>query len=243
MVYAQHAKSEGTERRSDSAGKAKPADTPRKVLLVDDHPVIIKGIADLLATEPDLVVCGQACDVPSALQLAERERPDVAVVDITLKEGNGIDLIKQLLERWPKLAILVLSMHEEPFYAERVFRAGARGYVSKGEPGCQVVEGIRQVLRGEVYVGEQLAAKMVDKLVGGRRDDDRRSIDRLSEREFQVFELIGQGFNTRQVAEKLSLSVKTVDAHRENIKGKLRLKNATELLKTAIQWVQFERHD
>ncbi|MDD4892060.1 MAG: response regulator transcription factor, partial [Phycisphaerae bacterium] len=205
----------------------------RKVMIVDDHPILRQGIAKLIDSEDDLVVCGEACDAAPALELAERERPDAAVVDISLKDSNGIDLVKELIARWPTMGILVFSMHDEPFYAERVFRAGAKGYVTKGEPCSQVVEGIRQVLKGEVFVSERLAAKMVDKYVGGRRDDDRRSIDRLSAREFQIFDLIGQGIQTREIAERLHLSVKTVDAHRENIKGKLKLRNATELLKTA----------
>ena len=212
----------------------------RKILLVDDHPILRQGISQIIEDEPDLVVVGEAGDVETAMRLAEREQPDLAIVDITLKEGNGIDLIRQLLGKFPKLPILVLSMFNESFYAERAFRAGAKGYVAKGEPCSQILQGIRDVLGGEIFISEKLAAKMVDKLVGGRRDGERRSIDRLSEREFQVFEMIGQGMHTRDIAGKLNLSVKTVDAHRENIKGKLKLRNATELLKTAIQWAQFE---
>lgn len=212
----------------------------KKVLLVDDHPILRQGIGEVIHSESDLTICGEAGDVETAMRLAENEQPDVVVVDITLKDGNGVDLIRQLLTRWPKMPILVLSMYNEAFYAERAFRAGAKGYVTKGEPCQQIVQGIREVLRGEIFVSERLAAKMVDKLVGGRRDGERRSIDRLSEREFEVFEMIGQGMHTRDIAGKLRLSVKTVDAHRENIKGKLKLRNATELLKTAIQWSQFE---
>lgn len=220
--------------------KCKSSDGTKKILLVDDHPIIRQGISQVIQEEPDLIVCGEAGDGDTAIMLAERDRPDVIVVDITLKEGNGIELIRKLLSQWPKMPILVLSMYNESFYAERAFRAGAKGYVTKGEPCQQVVQGIREVLRGEIFISERLAAKMVDKLVGGRRDGERRSIDRLSEREFQVFEMIGQGMHTRDIAGKLKLSVKTVDAHRENIKGKLKLRNATELLKTAIQWTQFE---
>lgn len=213
----------------------------RKVIIIDDHPILRQGIAQLVGAQPDMVMVGEASDPAGAMELAERTAPDAAIVDLSLKESNGIDVIRDLLARWPRLAILVLSMHNESFYAERVFRAGAKGYVTKGEPAEQVIAGVRHVLRGEIYVSERLAAAMVDKLVGGRRDGDRRSIDRLSDRELQVFELLGQGIHTRDIAGRLHLSIKTIDAHRENIKGKLKLRNATELLKTAIQWVQFER--
>ena len=219
----------------------KPESGKRKVLVVDDHPVLRQGLSQLIALEDDMMVCGEAPDAVSALKVAEEQKPDVAIVDISLKDSNGIDLIKSMLIRWPKLPVLVLSMHNESFYAERVFRAGARGYVTKGEPSSKVIEGIRKVLDGEVYVSEKLATKMICKLMGGRIDSDGYSIDRLSDREFQVFELIGQGLQTREIARKLHLSVKTIDAHRENIKNKLKLENATELLKTAIHWVQFER--
>ena len=212
-----------------------------KVLVVDDHPVLRQGISQLIALEDDMMVCGEAADAASALKVAEEQEPDVAIVDISLKDSNGIDLIKDMLVRWPKLPVLVLSMHNESFYAERVFRAGAKGYVTKGEPSSKVIEGIRKVLEGEVYVSEKLATKMICKMMGGRIDTDGYSIDRLSDREFLVFELIGQGLQTREIARKLHLSVKTIDAHRENIKTKLKLGNATELLKTAIHWVQFER--
>jgi len=219
----------------------KPESGKSKVLVVDDHPVLRQGIAQLIALEDDMMVCGEAADAASALKVAQEQKPDVAIVDISLKDSNGIDLIKDMLVRWPKLPVLVLSMHNESFYAERVFRAGAKGYVTKCEPSSKVIEGIRKVLEGEVYVSEKLATKMICKLMGGRIDSDGYSIDRLSDREFQVFELIGQGLQTREIARKLHLSVKTIDAHRENIKNKLKLENATELLKTAIHWVQFER--
>ncbi|HOD84407.1 MAG: Oxygen regulatory protein NreC [Planctomycetes bacterium ADurb.Bin126] len=223
---------------------AKKTSGRRKILIVDDHPVLRQGIAQLIALENDMTVCGEAADAGEALKVAQETQPDVAIVDISLHDSNGIDLIKDMLIRWPKLPILVLSMHSESFYAERVFRAGAKGYVTKGEPSGKVIEGLRKVLAGEVYVSEKLASKMIGRLMGGgRADASGFSIDRLSDREFQVFELIGQGMQTREIAQKLHLSIKTIDAHRENIKNKLKLDNATELLKTAIHWVQFERGD
>jgi len=221
---------------------AKKTTGKSKVLIVDDHPVLRQGIAQLIALENDMAVCGEAADAGEALKVAQETQPDVAIVDISLHDSNGIDLIKDMVIRWPRLPILVLSMHSESFYAERVFRAGAKGYVTKGEPSGKVIEGLRKVLAGDVYVSEKLASKMIGRLMGGARGDASGfSIDRLSDREFQVFELIGQGMQTREIAQKLHVSVKTIDAHRENIKNKLKLTNATELLKTAIHWVQFER--
>jgi len=214
--------------------------TARKVLIVDDHPIMRAGIAQLIGEESDLVVSGEAEDAHGALEAIEKQKPDVAVVDIVLKDSSGIDLIKDIKIRWPKLAVLVLSMHDESFYAERVLRAGATGYVTKAEASAKVIEGIRQVLDGKVYVSQKVASKMLSKLVGGGGPVDVSPIDRLSDREFQVFELIGRGLQSREVAERLHLSVKTVDSHREHIKRKLDLETATDLLRYAVQWVQFE---
>ncbi len=222
-----------------TAKKAKQS--RKKVLIVEDHPIMRSGLAQLIGHEPDLMVCGEAEDAHEALAAIEKLEPDIAVVDISLKNSSGIDLIKDIKIRWPKLAVLVLSMHEESFYAERALRAGAMGYVAKAEVSTKVVDGIRQVLSGGVYVSEKITSKMLRKLVGGSKDLDVSPIDRLSDREFEVFELIGQGLQTRQIADKLHLSVKTIDAHRDHIKRKLKLDSATELLKYAVQWVQLER--
>jgi DNA-binding NarL/FixJ family response regulator len=216
------------------------SNSKKKVLIVDDHPILRQGIAQLISREDDLEVCGEAEDAVTALKVLDETSPDVALVDISLKDSNGIDLIRDMLARRPKLPILVLSMHSEAFYAERVFRLGARGYITKGEPGSKVIEGLRRVLRGDSYVSERIATRMVDKMIGGRGGNS-FPIDRLSDREFQVFSMIGQGMQTREIAQQLHLSIKTVDTHRENIKAKLKLKDATELLKTAIQWTQFDQ--
>ena len=213
----------------------------KSVLIVDDHEIMRQGLMQLIAQESDLTVCCEAEDVPGALQAIEEFEPDVAIVDISLKEGNGIELIKDIKVRWPSFPVLVLSMHDESFYAERVLRAGARGYVTKGEASTRVIDGIRKVLDGGVYVSEQIASKMVTKMVGGGSHLDTFPIDRLSDREFEVFEWIGRGLQTREVAEKLHLSPKTVDAHREHIKTKLKLESATELLTYAVRWVQLEQ--
>lgn len=213
----------------------------KRILIVDDHPIMRQGLAQLIAQEPGLAVCGEAEDAHGALQAIGRLHPDVAIVDIALKEGNGLELIKDIKIRYPELAVLVLSMYDESIYAERCLRAGARGYVTKAEASSRVIEALREVLRGGVYVTQQMASKMLRKLVGGDPNLDSFPMDRLSDREFQVFELIGQGLQGREIAKKLTLSVKTVDAHRENIKKKLDLASATELLIYAVQWVQLDR--
>ena len=213
----------------------------RAVLLVDDHEVMRMGLAQLIDQEPDLEVCAEAEDVAGALEAIERMTVDVAVVDISLKDSYGIDLVKDIKTRWPSLPVLVLSMHDESFYAERVLRAGARGYVTKAEASAKVIEGLRKVLDGGVYVSQTMYAKMLTKLVGGAGDQARFPIDTLSDREFQVFTLIGQGLKTRQIAQQLHLSTKTIDAHREHIKKKLLLDTATDLLMYAVQWAQFDR--
>ena len=211
------------------------------ILVVDDHPIMRAGLAQLIGQEADMTVCCEAEDAHSALKAIEGCQPDLALVDISLREGSGLDLIKDIRARWPRLPVLVLSMHDEVFYAERVLRAGAKGYVTKAEASAKVIEGIRRVLEGGVYVSEKIASKMIHKLVGGGPDLDVFPIDRLSDRELQVLELIGEGLQTRDIADKLHLSVKTVDAHREHIKKKLALETANELTKYAIQWVEFER--
>jgi len=214
-----------------------------KVLIVDDHPIMRAGLSQLIAQEDDLAVCAEADNAHGALEAIEKHAPDVAIVDITLRDSSGLDLIKDIGLRWPNVRVLVVSMHDELFYAERVLRAGARGYVTKAEVSAKVVEGIREVLAGGVYVSKQIASKLIHGLVGGSRSDGARTlpIDRLTDRELQVLEMIGRGVQPREIAQKLHLSLKTVDAHREHIKKKLDMDNAAELLKYAITWVQFER--
>lgn len=210
------------------------------ILVVDDHPIMRAGLAQLIGQEADMTVCCEAEDAHSALKAIEGCQPDLALVDISLREGSGLDLIKDIRARWPKLPVLVLSMHDEAIYAERVLRAGARGYVTKSEVSSKVVEGIRKVLAGEVYVSEKIASKMISSLVGGG-ELDMFPIDRLTDRELQVLGLIGQGLQTRDIAQRLHLSTKTVDAHREHIKKKLNLDSAAKLVRYAVHWVQFER--
>jgi len=220
-----------------SGGKARPL----RVLLVDDHPIVRQGLGALIAQQDDMVVCGEADSGPDALALVPRARPDVAVVDLTLKESTGLDLIKDLQIRHPDVAVLVYSMRDESFYAERVLRAGARGYVTKEEGGRTVIEGIRKVLQGQIFLSEQMASKMIGLFVRGPREPGQPSIDKLTDRELEIFELIGQGVPTREIARQLHISPKTVESHREHIKEKLEIDNATDLLKHAIEWLRYRQ--
>ena len=218
--------------KSSGAKKAK-----KQVFLVDDHPLVRQALSQLINQSGDMAVCGEAEGAPEALRSIAALKPDVAVVDLTLKEGSGLDLVKDLKLRHPDLPVLVLSMHDESTYAERLLRSGARGYVMKDQASDRVVAALRCVLGGEVYLSEKMSARMLHKLVGGAAAS-LSPVDLLSDRELQVFELIGQGTGTRNIAEKLHLSVKTVETYREHIKLKLKLDNATDLLQHAIQWTQ-----
>jgi len=214
--------------------------SPRtRILIVDDHPIVRQGIEMLISEEPDMSVCGEAESVREALEAIEQTMPDVAIVDLSLKESSGLELIKDIQIRYPKLLVLVLSMRDESFYAERVLRAGARGYITKEEGTERVIEGIRRILEGEIYLSDKLASKMINKFVAGQAGSSRFSINNLTDREIEVFELIGSGLATREIADELHVSRKTVESHREHIKEKMKLNSATELLKHAIQWVQY----
>ena len=211
-----------------------------RVLVVDDHPIVRQGLVQLINQEEDLVVCGDAENAHKALEVIKLVNPDVAVIDISLKSINGLELIKNIKVDYPKLPILVLSMHDESLYAERALRAGAKGYIMKQEATENMLMALRRVLKGEIYVSEKMGAKMLHQLVAGRPDTGTSPLDRLSDRELEVFQLIGQGLGTRQIAEELHLSVKTIESYREHIKEKMKLKNATELVQHAVQWVKTE---
>jgi DNA-binding NarL/FixJ family response regulator len=204
---------------------------------VDDHPIVRQGLAQLINQEKDLEVCGQAEDAHKAMQAIRQLNPDMVIVDISLKGTSGLELIKDLRVQYPDLPALMLSMYDEAVYGERALRAGAKGYVMKQEATEKVVTAIRQVLAGEVYVSNGMAAKMVSKLVGGGARTVGSPADCLSDRELEVFRMIGEGFSTREMAEKLHLSVKTVETYRAHIKDKLGLQDANEVLRTAIGWV------
>ncbi len=228
-------RSQGLEERDTAKDVAKV-----QVFLVDDHPVVRQGIAMLIDQEADMCVCGEADNAETAVRMINEQKPDLAIVDLSLKNSSGLELIKDLQVRDPQVKVLVLSMHDEAFYAERVLRAGARGYMTKDEGTEKVVEGIRMLLNGEVYVSDRVASKMIGKLIGGRGASWSK-IDGLTDRELEVFELIGTGLGTREIAGKLHVSIKTIESHREHMKEKLCIANATELLKYAVQWMQCER--
>jgi DNA-binding NarL/FixJ family response regulator len=209
------------------------------VLIVDDHPIVRQGRAQLIDQEADLRVCGQAEDAHEAMQAIRTLQPDMVIVDISLKDTSGMELIKDLKVQYPELPVLTLSMHDEAVYGERALRAGARGYIMKQEATERVVTAIRRVLSGDVYVSDRMAAKMVSKLTGGATSSG-SPVDCLSDRELEVFRLIGEGHGTRQVAEELHLSVKTIETYRAHIKEKLGLRDANELFRSAIEWVNSE---
>jgi DNA-binding NarL/FixJ family response regulator len=219
-----------------SNGEPQARHRKRKILIVDDHPIVRQGLAALINHEPDLEVCGGAEDVAQALQEVQRTRPDLIVVDISLKESHGIDLIKQMRTRDERIKMLVWSMFDEKLYAERSLRAGAMGYINKQESIDKVVDAIRQVLRGEIYLSSNMTTRLLHRVAGGTLLD-RDPIQDLSDRELQVFDMIGRGLTTQQIARKLHLSPKTVETHREKIKTKLKLTNATQLSRQAVRWV------
>ena len=213
---------------------------PARILVVDDHPIVREGLIKLLDLEGDLKVVGEAETAAEARKAAEQLKPDLVVLDITLREGNGLDLLKDLRLRCPKAAVLVLSMHDETVYAERVLKAGARGYLMKDQARGNVVAAIRKVLSGEVYLSPRMSQQVLSKVAAGAAPAGGTPVDALSDRELEVFRLLGEGHTTRQVAQELHRSIRTIDAHRENIKRKLNLSSAAELIKRAVLWVQEE---
>ena len=217
--------------------RSKPK-TRHRVYIVDDHPIVRHGIAQLIDQQPDLEVCGEAEGAHEALKAIAALKPDVVTVDLSLKGGHGLDLIKDVRERFPRLPVLVVSMHDESLYAERVLRAGARGYIMKHEATDRVAVAIRQVLRGEIYVSDRMASRIMQKIVRTPEGAAPSFLASLSDRELEVFHLIGQGHGTRQIADRLHLSVKTIETYRAHIKDKLNLGTATELVRHAVQWAQ-----
>lgn len=210
----------------------------RSILIVDDHPLFREGLVHLIGHERDLSVCGEAGTAAEALALVEKLDPALVLLDISLPDRNGLELIKDLRVLRPELPILVLSMHDEALHAERVLRAGARGYIMKQEGGSRILDAIRQVLSGQIYVSQQMSALILERLAGQRPKGSRSPIERLSDREFEVFSLLGQGLATREIARRLHLSVKTVEVHRINIKRKLGLRTANELVRYAVRWTE-----
>ncbi len=219
---------------------AEASTLPINVLIVDDHPVVRKGIAQLIASEPGFVVIGEAETANDGMRLIREVRPDVCVVDLTLKGMSGMELIRAVRQEGIKTALLVVSMHDERVYAERCLRLGANGYVMKDEAADAIVTAIRKVMDGGTYLSERLMSATVNRLVGGKAEVASKGsmVASLSDRELEVFHLIGRGMTTRAIAEELDLSVKTVEAHKANIKTKLGLKSAPELQRLAVTWAQ-----
>jgi DNA-binding NarL/FixJ family response regulator len=210
---------------------------PAKVLIVDDHPVVRDGLAAQLATETDLKLCGQAEDVTGALAQIESAQPDVVIIDISLKLGNGIDLIKRLRARNDRVRILVWSMYPENLYAERALRAGAQGYLNKGQATGEILDALRTVLAGKVYLSGNQSDQLLQRLIGAGKNADRSPVDNLSDRELEAFVLMGHGQTTEQIAKKMHISPKTVETFRARIKDKMELKNFSELIQCATRWV------
>ena len=211
-----------------------------KIFLVDDHPLVRESLTSLINQQDDMTVCGEAEDSPQALRDILRGEPDVAIVDISLKNGSGMELIRSLKARAARVAVIVLSMHDEKIYAERAIRAGARGYVMKRESTRRIITAIRQVLDGRLALSEQVAAGFAEKFINGRSAVSESPLEDLSDRELEVFNLLGRGFETRQVAETLNVSIKTVQAYCARIKQKRKLSTATELLREAIRWNELQ---
>jgi DNA-binding NarL/FixJ family response regulator len=213
----------------------------KRILVVDDHPIIRQGLALMLNREADLVVCGEAEDATGAMLVMASARPDVLIVDISLNGPDGLDLLKNIRTTHPALPVLILSMHDESIYAERALRAGANGYIMKQEATEKVLVAIRRILNGEIYVSERIANKMLKHYITGSSSLKNSSISDLSDRELEVFRLIGEGHGTRQIAEELHLSIKTVESYQAHIKEKLSLRSARELMQHAIQWNMNEK--
>jgi DNA-binding NarL/FixJ family response regulator len=213
-------------------------ETKKRVLIVDDHPMLRERLVQVVNHEEDLEACGEAEDSTEAMETILRETPDLIIVDITLKDSSGLELVKKIREHSATLPILVLSMHEESLYAERVLRAGANGYITKHQHPKEVIAAIRRVLAGGVYVSEAMASVFLKGMLRSRGRSSPRSVERLTDRELAVLEMIGQGRTTRQIAATLKLGTPTIDTYRDRIKEKMNLQNAAELLHFAIRWVQ-----
>lgn len=218
--------------------KQKKAASTKKILIVDDHPMMREGLAQLIGNERDLKVCGEAENAREALEKISELKPDLILVDITLPDKNGLELIKDIEALHPGTEVIVISMHDEALYAERVLRAGGRGYIMKQAGGKKILEGIRQVLAGKIYVSEKMSDKILEIFSGRRPEAASSPVENLTDREFEVLQLFGKGMGTKEIADHLHVSAKTVEVHRLNIKAKLKLNTAAELIRYAVRWVE-----
>jgi DNA-binding NarL/FixJ family response regulator len=223
---------------SDSLAKKGPSLGRRKVFLVDDHAVVRNGLAELINQAPDLIVCGEASSAEEALAKIDASPPDVAIVDLTLGDMSGLELLKSLKTRHPSLPSLVLSMHDESYYAERCLRAGARGYIMKKEAIEQVENAVRRVLEGKVYVSPKMSEQILQAVSRSGTASAGSPVSRLTDRELEVFECIGEGLGASDIAKKLHLSVKTIESYQAKLKDKLHLKDTTQLFQYALHWVE-----
>jgi len=207
-----------------------------RILIVDDHPIVREGLSSLLSKQPDFQVCGEADDMQSALALVDESHPHVLIIDISLKKGSGLDLIRRIMETDRSIRMVVCSLHDDTLYAERALKAGALGYVNKHEATLTIVTAIRQILTGKMYVSERMSERLTRRLIGSGPTKARYGIEALSERELQVFELIGAGLTTVEIARRLNLGVKTIETHRRRIKEKLNIMTSAQLAREAAQW-------
>lgn len=212
-----------------------------RVMVVDDHPIVREGLLRVIDATPDLMVCGHAENIPAALARIESSKPGIVIVDIALGGQNGIELIKDIKARLPDLPVLVHSMHDETLYAERCLRAGAKGYVMKQEPPQKLLEGVRRVLKGEVFLSETMTRQLLSRIAGGPVGRGHSPGELLSDRELEVFELLGRGHRTSEIAGLLHLSDKTIQTYREHIKEKLGIEDAVTLVRRAVQWVESQK--
>ena len=215
-----------------------PVNLKTRIFIVDDHPLLRKGLGELINQQLDMIICGEAEDAPEALKAIGQIRPDLVIVDISLKSQNGIELIKNIKAINPSIQILVLSMHDESIYALRVLKAGAKAYVMKQEVVDKVMEAIRRIRTGKVFVSDRVAAQMLSQVVDGNDPSRNSPVDSLSDRELEIVTMIGNGTPTREIAQRLSISIKTVESHRAHIKEKLSLTNATQLVQWCVRWVE-----
>jgi DNA-binding NarL/FixJ family response regulator len=229
-----------TESRGETMS-TKTKSPAKRLFIVDDHPMMRTGMAQLIGNEPDLIICGESGTAGQAFDMVTSEKPDLLLLDISLPDKNGLELIKDLLNIQPALPILVVSMHDEMLYAERVLRAGARGYIMKQEGGKKLLQAIRQILGGQIYVSEKMASRILEAFSGKPGKAAESALHLLSDREFEVFQCIGRGLGTQDIARQLHLSVKTVWVHRINIKKKLGLETANDLVHYAVRWAETEK--
>ncbi|MDQ5986544.1 MAG: Oxygen regulatory protein NreC [Syntrophus sp. SKADARSKE-3] len=213
----------------------------RRIMIVEDHPIFRLGLRELINQEKDLVVCGEAEDKVGAWMDIQRLKPDFVILDLSLKDGDGISLIKNIVKTYKNMPVLVVSMHDESIFAERSLIAGAKGYINKRETSVSIIEAIHCILRGKVFVSDNIKEEILEHLVGGLDSYDRFPIDRLTDRELEVFHMIGKGLSSNEIAGKLNLSIKTIGTYRERIKEKLHLKNACELIRHAMLWAENEQ--